>query len=283
MNATLRPRGPYSLGHSAWGTAGGTRRTRAGVLEIALPAGRARVRQLADGVLRVQVAEGDPGAVVAQVRAALLLDADTSPFVAAARRDPLIGQLVARAPGLRPVRRGTVTQALVAALAGQLITWREASAIESRIVRRAAARSGDLRTPPGRTELAALSAAELTACGLSPSRASTLARIVRTLDPEALARHDSAAVAARLGRERGLGAWSVGVVGLYGLGRLDLGLVGDLGLLRLASRVLGRRAEPADTAELLAPFGEWAGLASLHLLRHPWASTSRPGGVGVRG
>lgn len=282
MTATLRARGPYSLAESAWGTAGGTRRRRDGVLEMAVRPGgvpgRARVEQLAGGAVRVEVLEGERGAVVEAVRGCLLLDLDTTPFVERARDDPLIGPLVARRPGLRPVRRGTVSQAMVAALAGQLITWREAVAIETRVVARASTRAGALRAPPTRAELAALSPAEIASCGMSSARAAALARVLRTLDPEALAGHDSAAVAARLGRERGLGPWSVGVVGLYGLGRLDLGLVGDLGLMRIASRLLGRRVEPAETAALLAPHGEWAGLASLYLLSHPWAAVP-----GVRG
>jgi DNA-3-methyladenine glycosylase II len=282
VTALLRARGPYSLADSAWGTGGGTRRRRDGVLEIAVRPGgvpgTARVAQRADGAIAVQVLRGERDVVVDAVRECLLLDVDTTPFVERARRDPLLGRLVARRPGLRPVRRGTVSQAIVAALAGQLVTWREAVAIESRVVARASPREGALRVPPTRAELAALSPAQIAACGMAASRAAALVRVLRTLDPEALAAHDSAAVAARLGRERGLGPWSAGVVGLYGLGRLDLGLVGDLGLLRVASRLSGRRADVAETAALLAPHGEWAGLASLYLLSHPWASV--PAGRG---
>jgi 3-methyladenine DNA glycosylase/8-oxoguanine DNA glycosylase len=280
---TLRPRGPYSLAQSAWGTAGGTRRRRGRGVEIALrPAGRparAIVDQRPDGSLSARVEEGDPEAVARELREVLLLDLDTTPFRELHADDPLIGAQVRRRPGLRPVCRGTVTQALVAALAGQLITSREASAIEWRIAARAAPACGDLRLPPTRAEIAALSAAELAACGLSPSRAGTLARLVRTLDPESLHDHVTAAVASRLARERGLGAWSAGVAAIWGLGRLDLGLVGDLGLIRLASRLNGRPATAEDTAAVLAPFGAWAGLASLHLLAHPWAAVPVPGGA----
>jgi 3-methyladenine DNA glycosylase/8-oxoguanine DNA glycosylase len=56
------------------------------------------------------------------------------------------------------------------------------------------------------------------------------------------------------------------VICLEGLGRYEHGLVGDLGLLELCSALLGRRAETADTVELLAPYGEWAGLASMYFL-----------------
>ena len=285
MILTLRPRGPYSLAQSAWGTAGGTRRRRGNGVEIALRLGdrpaRALVGQRPDGSLAVRVEEGEPEVVAAELRDVLLLDLDTTPFRELHADDPLIGAQVRRRPGLRPVRRGTVTQALVAALAGQLITSREAAAIEWRVAARAAPACGDLRLPPTRAEIAALSAAELAACGLSPSRAATLARLVRTLDPESLRAHDTDAVSSRLRRERGVGAWSAGVAAIWGLGRLDLGLVGDLGLIRLAARLHGRPATVEDTAALLAPFGAWAGLACLHLTAHPWAAApalyNRPG------
>jgi 3-methyladenine DNA glycosylase/8-oxoguanine DNA glycosylase len=67
-------------------------------------------------------------------------------------------------------------------------------------------------------------------------------------------------------RERGIGPWSVGVVCLYGLGRTERGLEGDLGLVKLWAALSGRRVEAAETAELLAPYGDWAGLASVYLL-----------------
>jgi DNA-3-methyladenine glycosylase II len=283
---TLRPRGPYSLAQSAWGAAGGTRRRRGRDVEIALRPGgrpaRAVVGQRPDGSLAVRVDEGDPDEVARELREVLLLDLDTTPFRDLHADDPLIGPQVRRRPGLRPVRRGTVTQALVTALAGQLITSREAVAIEWRVVARAAPARGDLRLPPTRAEIAALSAAELASCGLSPSRAATLARVVRTLDPESLRAHGTDVVSSRLRRERGLGPWSAGVAAIWGLGRLDLGLVGDLGLIRLASRLHGRPATTEDTAALLAPFGAWAGLASLHLTAHPWAAAPAPRASGVR-
>jgi len=56
--------------------------------------------------------------------------------------------------------------------------------------------------------------------------------------------------AARIERERGLGPWSAGMICLHGLGRYEQGLVGDLGLVKLCTSLLGRRAEPEDTARL---------------------------------
>jgi hypothetical protein len=51
-----------------------------------------------------------------------------------------------------------------------------------------------------------------------------------------------------------------------GLGRYDRGIVGDLGLLKLCSAIRGRWVDVDDTAELLAPYEEWAGLACVYLL-----------------
>src|SRR5207302_2462712 len=87
-----------------------------------------------------------------------------------------------------------------------------------------------------------------------------------SLDLERLRGVSTDAAAARLVRESRIGPWSVGVVCLEGLGRYERGLVGDLGLIKLLARLRGRQVEGWETAELLEPYGEWAGLASVYLL-----------------
>jgi 3-methyladenine DNA glycosylase/8-oxoguanine DNA glycosylase len=174
---------------------------------------------------------------------------------------------------------GTVAQSLLAAMAGQLVTSAEAARTQARVIARVAPSSGSLRAPPTAAELAGLSVAELRAAGLASRRAATLARLVRGGDPERLRAADSDAVLAWTARERGLGPWSAGVIGLYGLGRADLGLVGDLGLVRLAGALSGRPADAEDTARLLAPYAPYQGLASLHLLHHPAAADRRGAGA----
>jgi 3-methyladenine DNA glycosylase/8-oxoguanine DNA glycosylase len=67
-------------------------------------------------------------------------------------------------------------------------------------------------------------------------------------------------------RERGLGPWSVGLICLEGVGRYEYGLYRDLGLAKLASALWGRWVEPEESDALLAPYGEWSGLASVYLL-----------------
>jgi len=160
---------------------------------------------------------------------------------------------------MRTRRKATVTHAAIRAVSGQLIQARRALEIERSIIR---ACGGE---PPPREALAALSPARLTACGLAASRAATLSRLARRLDLENLRGREDAL--ARLGRERGVGPWTVGVISLQGLGRYDAGLVDDLGLVKLLASLRMRSPEPGETAELLAPYGEWQGLASVFLLQ----------------
>jgi 3-methyladenine DNA glycosylase/8-oxoguanine DNA glycosylase len=123
-----------------------------------------------------------------------------------------------------------------------------------------------LSEPPTRETLGALSPLRLRTLGLAERRAAALVRVCRSLDLERLRSVPTEAAAARLERERTLGPWSAGVVCLQGLGRSERGLVGDLGLVKLLAAQRGRPVEGWETAELLEPYGEWAGLASVYLL-----------------
>jgi 3-methyladenine DNA glycosylase/8-oxoguanine DNA glycosylase len=268
----IRPVGPYSLA-AAWSAPSPSRRVEGGALEVVYEAGgapaHARVRQRPDGLLAAAIASEVPDAALRRLRFLLAVDDDHSPFLAMAATDPLLRDVVARRRGRRPLRTGTVAQSLLHAMCGQLITAREAWAIERRISARIGRTHAGLVLPPTADDLRAVSPAELARLGLAPRRAAALARVVRTLDPERLRGVDTARVVARLTRERTLGPWTAGVVCLHGLGRYDHGLVGDLGLVRLCSRLSGRPADADDTARLLARYGDWAGLAGMHLLTHP--------------
>jgi 3-methyladenine DNA glycosylase/8-oxoguanine DNA glycosylase len=181
-------------------------------------------------------------------------------------RDPFLGATVRRLKGMRPLRCATVTQSLLRALCGQLITARRAREIERRVVRAATPSLDGLHAAPTPAVIGRYSPAELRALGLGGPRASALVRLCRSLDLERLREVSTDAAAARLVRESRIGPWSVGVVCLQGLGRYERGLVGDLGLIKLLARMRGRPVESWETAELLEPYAEWAGLASVYML-----------------
>jgi 3-methyladenine DNA glycosylase/8-oxoguanine DNA glycosylase len=262
------PRGPYSLAFSARHSSDATRTFRDGVMTAVLAVeGQAelgRAWQASDGTVTIR-AESSAGA--ARLRWILALDHDHSGFLRHVRDDPLLGRASRRLRGLRPVRLPTVAHALLRAYCGQLIESKRARELERTIVRATCGVGGErLYVSPTTRDLAALAPSRLRALGLHARRAASLVRLCRTIELERLHDHTTGVVAQRLDRERGLGPWSVGVVCLEGLGRFDYGLVGDLGLVKLLRALRGRPVEGWETAELLEPYGEWKGLASMYLL-----------------
>jgi 3-methyladenine DNA glycosylase/8-oxoguanine DNA glycosylase len=267
IEASLRARGPYSLRLSTRLASDATRVAANGVLRAAFEVdGRLEVadaRQRPDGTVVLRApSEGS----LDQLRFVLALEDDHSEFLTRFERDRLLAATIRRVRGLRPVRCATVTQALLRALCGQLITSHRARAIERTIVRAATPSMDGLHAAPTPPALARFAPAELRALGLGAPRASALVRLCRSLDLERLRNVPTDAAAARLVRESRIGPWSVGVICLQGLGRYERGLVGDLGLVKLCSALRGRWVEAWETAELLEPYGDWAGLASVYLL-----------------
>jgi len=248
IEATITPRGPYSLRLTA--------RTR--TWRARLPGdGVAEAVQLSTGEIVVRATDE---AAVGHARFMLALDDDTSAFHRRFAHDRVLGPSVRALRGLRPRRKATVAHAVVRAVAGQLVQSGKALEIERAILRACG------EDPPSREALSKLSPAALCRAGLAASRAATLARLVREIDIERLREAPPAIALARLGRVRGFGPWSVGVVALQGLGRYDTGLVGDLGLVKLLASLRGAWPDPSETAELLAPYEEWQGLASVFML-----------------
>ena len=245
---------------------------------------RARVWERADGRLGARLETERPEAAHDALRFLLALDVDHAPFLRRARADPLLREVAWRHEGLRPLRLATVAHALTRAVCGQLVTGRAAVRTERALLRRitAEAPGGGLRLPPTTEQVASLAPAQAVAAGLAARRAAALVRVAREVPLERLRGLDAVSLSRRIRRERGLGPWSLGVIGLYGLGRYELGLVGDLGLVRLFTAERGRPPEEGETAELVAPYGEWAGLASVYLLMHPLARRTIPTGADPR-
>jgi 3-methyladenine DNA glycosylase/8-oxoguanine DNA glycosylase len=267
IEASLRPRGPYSLRLSTRHGSDATRVAAGGVLRAVYEMdGRLEIgeaRQQPDGAVVLRAPSEE---TIERLRFTLGVEDDHSEFVRRFSRDPFLGATVRRLKGMRPLRCATVTQSLLRALCGQLITARRAREIERRVVRAATPSLDGLHAAPTPAVMGRYSPAELRALGLGGPRASALVRLCRSLDLERLREVSTDAAAARLVRESRIGPWSVGVVCLQGLGRYERGLVGDLGLIKLLARMRGRPVESWETAELLEPYAEWAGLASVYML-----------------
>jgi 3-methyladenine DNA glycosylase/8-oxoguanine DNA glycosylase len=267
LELAARPRGPYSLALSARFASDATRTFRDGLFTALLAV---------DGQPEVARAWQSPDGTVT-IRAESLSGVErcggSSPYTTlfrslrAVRDDPMLGRAARTLRGLRPLRVATVAQALLRAYCGQLIEAKLARRMEQKIIRTICPVGAEgLHLAPTTAELAAVAPSQLRALGLHTRRGASLVRLCRTIELERLHDVETAVVAARLERERGLGPWSIGVVCLQGLGRYDYGLVGDLGLIKLLRALRGRPVEGWETAELLEPYGQWAGLASMYLL-----------------
>ena len=269
LERVVRPDGPYSLALCAKHASDATRQVRDGTLTTTLRVGErvelATARQTLDGrlALRAETEEG-----LERLRFILAVDADHSEFLRRFARDPLIGETASRFQGMRHLRMSTVAQALLRAFCGQLIESRRARQLERIIVRAAepALDGTDLHPPPTARSLARFAPVRLRQLGLHAGRAAALVRICRSTDLEKLHTVSTETAATFIERQRGLGPWSAGIVCLEGLGRYERGLVGDLSLIKLMSRLRGRWVEAHETAELLAPYREWGGLAGLYLI-----------------
>jgi len=270
LETTIAPVQPYSLALSARMRSDATRFFRDGILTLVYEAGGepalGRVAQKPNGQLDAWIESAEPDEALTKLRFVLAADDDHSEFRRRFGDDPLIGESVKRLAGMRPIRTATVAHALLKAVCGQLIEAKAARALEARLVRHASPEHEGLRLPPKRDTFQRFTRAELARHGLVSRKASAILRLTKELDLERLHGVPTGVAAKRIECERGLGPWSAGMVCLHGLGRYECGLVGDLGLIKLVSAQRGRWVEAEETRELLEPYGECAGLASIHLL-----------------
>ncbi len=267
----VRPRGPYSLALSARLAGDATRRVQEGLVTARCGGAVARAWQSPDGTVTIR---SESVAAAEKLRWALALDDDHSEFLRRFAEDPLLGRATKHLRGYRPLRTATVAQSLLRAVCGQLIDSKTARRLERSLIRALQPRDASVTVaptglcePPTTAVLGAVAPFELRRLGLHERRGAAVVRLCRSLELERLHDLPTHAVVRRIERERGLGPWSAGVVCLEGLGRFEHGLVGDLGLVKLVRALSGRRVvETWETAELLEPYGEWAGLASVYLL-----------------
>jgi DNA-3-methyladenine glycosylase II len=145
---TLVPRGPFTLASSIRFLEGFTPAAYSGpqnaALELAFPVegswdtAGVRVHQEGRPVTAAVVSPRAPGpelmtAVRAQVERILSLDVDGSGFPAVGERDPVVGRLQRRYPGLRPIGFWSPYEAAAWTIIGHRIRIRQAAAIKARM------------------------------------------------------------------------------------------------------------------------------------------------------
>lgn len=213
---------------------------------------------------------------IERMRLALGVDQDLRPFYEHFRFDPLIGPCVRANPSLRVRAKPDPFEALVWAICEQLIEFERAAAIQRRLVWRLGRRCPrtGLRDAPDAATVAAQAPAALASLDLTETRALALRRAAHEV---ARGRVDLYAADhepgwRRLRAIRGIGSWTLQMLGLTGQGRLDQLPASDLAYLKLVGRLRSggdprARATEEEVMELFAPYHPWAGLAGLHALR----------------
>jgi len=270
-----------------------------------LPAGRADAGKGQErGPRRLRRRAGESGAAAAGaartslrrlVRRMLDLDTDLGPFLALARRDPLLAPLVARHPGLRLPQLPDPFEGAVRAIIGQQVSVAAARTVVDRLIRQLGEPLGELpsqtaaelpgRTPDGPSGAAggpffafphpaALAAARLerlTALGLTRAKAAALIAVAAatadgTLDWERLRGAPPEAARAALLALPGIGPWTAAYLRMRALGDRDAFPASDLGVIK-ALAALAPRTPAARIAILAERWRPFRAYAAIHLWR----------------
>jgi DNA-3-methyladenine glycosylase II len=269
----MRPRGPYSLAAAARFVEGFPAGQGGGAgprLDLAFPADGGGttlgVRVTQDGGLLLADVVANPGRLPAadvqrQVERILSLDVDGSGFPDVGTRDPVVGGLQARFPGLRPVQFPSPYEAAAWTIIGHRIRMTQAAAVKSRLAeelgetvdfgdRRLAAFPPPerLATLPPTRGLTELKVDQLRGLGRAAADGRLDADLLRGMPrPEALA---------HLRTLPGVGPFSAELILLRGAGDPDAFPAYEKRLHRAMAAAYGLGAEP-DLATLTAVANRW--------------------------
>jgi DNA-3-methyladenine glycosylase II len=298
VRVEVRPPWPFRLGG---GSMDGLQRRRGAALQRLLRIGGEPVfvGMVQPAPDRVVYAARGPSpeaaeAAIARLRFATGVDDDLRPFYDRFRDDPVIGRSVRANYALRVRRHPQPWETLLSAITEQLIELERAKVIQRRLIGAFGYRcpATGLRDAPTPDAIAAQAPARLTSFDLAPKRAIAMRRCAHEVARGRVDLHDHDV--RRLLAIRDVGPWTVEMLGLHGQGRMDVVPAGDLGFLKIVGRLLTgnprARAEEADVREFFEPYGEWKGLAGVHLMHAAargliparWSPGRAPGRAGTR-
>ena len=234
------------------------------------PAGPATVALVQRGQ-EVDAEAWGPGAEWALERASGLVGADDDPSGFEPARHPVVHRLALSHRAVRILRTGLVTEALLRAVVGQVVTGKEAKRSYARMTRalgQPAPGPGDLVLPPDPARVGRLAYHHFHRWGIERRRAETLIRVARaSRRMEEAAAMPLADAVARITAVRGVGPWTAGKVGMVALGDPDAVPVGDYHLPNTVAWALAGepRADDDRMLELLEPFAGHRGRVILLL------------------
>jgi DNA-3-methyladenine glycosylase II len=273
----LPARGPYRLSEAVrvfgdWlvpSTADGQGLALAMVLDGYEGVAGVAVREEAGEVAATVSPGADPAAAARQAARALSLDRDGTAYPEVGARDPVVGALMAQAPGLRPVCFGTPYEAGAWAILSQRTSMAHARRMRERL-------SGELGRPvavDGRERRAFPLPADLLAADAVPGVPAVKAGRLRSLAEAALdGRLDAGTLRAlppdearaELRTLPGIGPFSADLMLIRGCGAVDVFCLAEPRLHAVMARAYGVPED--DDGALLAvaegwrPFRTWVGV-----------------------
>lgn len=232
---------------------------------LALPGGPGLVEvRPAPGGLRARVRVSDPAdraEAMVRVRALLDLGGDSRPAERALRRDPVLGPLVRRRPGLRMPGSVDHVETLVRTIVGQQISLAGARTVLGRVVAAygstlpLALAAGELGLTHSWPAPAALAVVDPLALPMPAARGRSVVAVAR-----AVLEHGSALADGTPQRRPellalpGVGRWTADYLAIRAAGDPDVALTTDLALRRAVERL----GLPGDRASLTALAATWA-------------------------
>lgn len=203
------------------------------------------------------------------------LDTALGPFLELARRDRLLGPLVARHPGLRLPQLPDPFEGAVRAIVGQQVSVAAARTVVDRLIRQLGepidAAGRGLFAFPQPAAMAAASPDRLATLGLTRAKAAALIAVAAAtaggaVDWERLRGAAPEAAQAALLALPGIGPWTASYIRMRALGDRDAFPASDLGVIKaLAS--LAPRTSVAGIAGLAERWRPFRAYAALHLWR----------------
>jgi 3-methyladenine DNA glycosylase/8-oxoguanine DNA glycosylase len=274
VRVEVRPPWPFRLGG---GSMDGLQRRRGAALQrlLRIDGEPVLVGMVQPAPERVVYAARGPSedaarTAIARMRFATGVDDDLRPFYDRFRDDPVIGRSLRASYALRVRRQPQPWETLLGAITEQLIELERAMVIQKRLIGAFGYRcpATGLRDAPAPAVIAAQAPARLTSFDLAPKRAIAMRRCAHEVARGRVDLHDHDV--RRLLAIRDIGPWTVEMLGLHGQGRMDVVPAGDLGFIKIVGRLLTgnprARAEEADVRTFFERYGEWKGLAGVHLM-----------------
>ena len=274
LREEVRPAWPFVLGGASMD---GLLRRRGAALQRLLRIGGApvlvgMVQPAPDRVLFAARAATEPAARagIARLRFATGVDDDLRPFWDRFRGDPVIGRGVRTHRSLRVRRRPDPWETLLSAITEQLIELERAMQIQRRLIAALGYRcpATGMRDAPTPAVIAGQAPARLVSFDLAPKRALAMRRCAEAVAAGRLDLQDRDL--RRLRSMREIGPWTCEMVALHGQGRYDVVPAGDLGFLKIVGRLVTgnprARADEAEVRGFFERYGEWKGLAGVHLM-----------------